>query len=192
MRLMVSAPLAAALLCLVAPSAARAAENLDCMESGYSEAGWATIEAFIAGFDFRRPNAPAPAYQAVLSARAEACAAEHGWSTDAKTVALQYRRAAFMDAALRRHAPVSPEAIERMEAALAATDEGQVWQAFLRLAAQRRQDKQANVGALELGVLMPILDAAGLEHNYESGQFIGAWITVHQVKRDLSARFATL
>lgn len=138
LRWMAGGPLAGALLFLAASPVA-AAEQLDCMESGYSDADSATIEAFIAGFDFRRPNAPAPAYQAVLSARAEACAAEHGWSNDAKTVALQYRRAAFMDAALRRHAPVSPEAIGRMEAALAATDEGQVWQASCAL--QRRDGR---------------------------------------------------
>lgn len=192
LQIVAGGPLTAALLCLAAGAPARAAEHLDCMAAGYSEAESATIEAFMAGFDFREPNAPAPAYQSVLTLRADACAAEHGWSPEAKAVALRHRRASFLRTALRRNAPVAPDDVDRMDAAIAAADQAQLWQTIARWLEQTGRGEQRSFGTLDLRTLLPIFEAAGLEPGYDGGRFLGSWLIASRLERDLSAQFATL
>lgn len=72
---------------------ATAAENLDCVDSGYSAAEQARFDSFAAGFDLAAwgTQGPPADIMQMVSTRVGACARLHGWSDDAARYATLFK-----------------------------------------------------------------------------------------------------
>jgi hypothetical protein len=83
-----TALMASGMLALTVP--AHAANNLDCMDSGYTPEQQAVADAFVAGVNPDNVRAGPPAdLQALVNTRSEVCGAQHGWTEGARDMAPQ-------------------------------------------------------------------------------------------------------
>ncbi len=189
MRHLTTVLMASALLAIAAP--AHAASNLECMDSGYDAQGTAAIDAFVAGLDFRAVRAPTAEFDAAIEARAQSCAASHGWNPAAQNVAMRYQRARTLVTALRRGSPVAPDALARIDAAIDATEPQQLRRTMQRMAAFSRGEGTPP-DETDIATIMPIFTASGMQMNNDAGVFIGGWLASRISTQDLAAEFAAL
>jgi hypothetical protein len=167
-----------------------AAENLSCMAEGYTAEQNAAFASYLSAESNRVVIPTPPEVEAALGARVAACAATHSWSAAAQQSAVRYRRAALLQARLRRNSPASEQSLAAMDRAIDASD-----QASLRRTMERLRNYAAGQGpgpdGNDIAVIMPIYQASGLPMNGNAGEFIGAWLATRIAESDLRAEFAS-
>lgn len=177
--------LGAASFCAVAP--ARAADNLDCVDSGYSTADQARLDGFAKSFDlaaWSTQGPPADIKEMVID-RADACAQLHGWSGEAVGYALVFKMARIGLAGSEQNGGLTAGQIAGLRKSITPQDMqkgklvfGQMMQARRDGTAMPAESPEMFVGRLILRAGVPV------EHATAAGGWIGATI--------LSAHFAEL
>lgn len=117
---------AAALLMTGAP--AGAAENLGCMDAGYSAEDTATSDRFVKTFvmaDWMEKGAP-PDIIALISGRAGTCAEANQWSPEAIEQAIYYRMGVLLTTALEAQTPLTTAQMNRLHQMFSGPDKAKI------------------------------------------------------------------
>ena len=134
MRMMVKRLSVAALptLALLGAIPAQAAENLNCVDTGYDLDQTAVINAFIRNFDVQSFTGTGPlgeafeerlvAMVAVLNVRAEQCSTTNRWSNEAAQRATIYQMAGMMMRGMEASGLYTVTQVERLRSGLTAMD----------------------------------------------------------------------
>ncbi len=187
---MIGAACAAVVLASASPVAA--AENLDCMDSGYDASSAAVIDTFVAAAraDNMRELAVAE-LDVAIALRARQCADLRGWSDAAAAQAVRYRTGAIILVAFRRNAPIDAAAIGRMDAVIDGADRAlltRTVETMQRIGAGGAGEPSAD----ELALIREVVAAPQVAMTTEIGRFIGSWMAARVVSRDAATQFATL
>lgn len=187
-RVLIRALILAAPLLIAVP--VQAAENLACMDGGYSAEQTTAMDAYARSVDFRAlADMPAP-IAIIIENRAQTCAATHRWSAQAQTSAISYYRGAVLQRGLRANSPVTSEKLTEIDVAIDASDQAQLRRTMQRLMLFARGEGPGPDTA-DIGIIMPILAASGLAMSNENGTFIGAWIAARISAQDTARDFLT-
>jgi hypothetical protein len=168
-----------------APTPALAADNLDCVDGGYSAADQARLDGFAKGFDlaaWSTQGPPADIKKMVID-RTDACAQLYGWSADAVSYALVFKMARIGLAGSEQNGALNAGHIAALRKSITPQDMqkgklafGQMMQARRDGTAMPSESPEMFVGRLIMRAGVPI------EHATAAGGWIGATI--------LSAYFA--
>lgn len=174
---------------------AAAEENLDCVSHGYSDAQEEVIRAFRDSYDFdkvRNPSAP-PELIAAIRERVGQCAAEHGWSEQATAVAAQYAGPALLADVILQAMPIEPlqkfELLTNYEEA----DLASLADALAAVAGTNtfgRAPREATDA--DRALVDSVVRVDGLASDFETGAWLGAWLTMSLHRDQAANRFAIL
>lgn len=103
---------------------ADAAENLDCIDKGYTAEQQAVLDAYIGRFNMESwsKNGVPSEVLTVIVDRVRACASMHGWSAEAAQHALLFKLARIGVAGVETTGPLSPAQILQVRNAMTAED----------------------------------------------------------------------
>lgn len=187
--------LAALAASAMAGSPAAAEENLDCVASDFSDAQREVIRRFRDGYDFdnvRNPSAT-PELVATLLERVDHCAAENGWSEEARALAAQYAGPALFADTILFAMPIEPlqkfalltnyDEADR-EALIDALSAVAGSSAFGRTPREATDEDRAMVDS--------VVRVEGVPLEFEYGAWLGAWLTMALTRDQAAARFAEL
>jgi len=183
--------IAAALFAI--PLGAHAADHLDCMAQGYDAEQEKVIESFVGSFDTKSlKSEPSGALMGALSARAGACADQHGWSPNAILNAVFHQTGAMMEAGLRRHSPLSDADMVRLLRAINRADQQRLWPILENMMGPFMSGEEAEEPSkddnLYLGL---VILSSGIPDNDTSTKFAGALLAAQAIQRLAAKRFAS-
>lgn len=169
---------------------AQAADNIGCIESGYSAQDQASLDDFVAGFTietFEDPKPPA-IIKDVLGKRAKVCAAQYGWSDDAAIAALTMQISALSERGLRRSLPEAAAVVDRVDTDLSVDDRKRFWGIVRELGSETNEQINDD-DSMFFGQSIMMLGADGSEKM--SGE-IGVLLALVSAQRDIRRDFSTL
>lgn len=188
----ISAGLAVAIALMGCP-AALAADNLACIEEGYSGEELASFSSFYDSFQVAElENGPSPEIVTAVTRRAGECAELHGWSGEAIEDAVFYRFSFVLHTALERHSPLTPAQMRRVSDAVAGADQerlnrimGDVVEAAMngQPAPEQSESDMIFVGR--------VLLRSGVPMTQGNGEYIGALIGARVMGERVRQRFTT-
>lgn len=189
-RLMIGATVFGAATAVV-PS--HAAENLECIESGYTAAEQKVFDDFYAGFSMGKldEDGSSDAHIGAISRRAGDCAERNDWQSDAIKQAILYRMSTMLAKALELKTPLTPEQLGRLDKALAEADQeklrsilGPQIEAGMQgnEGPEMSDDDQVYLGLVVLG--------AGLPLDQTHSEYVGALLGARMMARIAAEKFA--
>jgi len=174
-------------------TASRAADNLDCVSTGYTAEIAAEIDSFQGIFNAGNgwgPELPQSVFGAVTG-RAGQCAEQHGWSPEAIEDAVFFQMFSILRGGVARGTPLSSTQMQRVDQALAGPD-----QERLRAIVGRQVDSVLG-GAeapepteAENMFIGRLILRAGVPVTEENGHYVGAYMASVVMPQVIAARFA--
>lgn len=186
------AGLAVALACTSFPPKAQAAENIACIDQGYTPDEIAEVDRYYDGFQISETEGgPPPELMTAITRRAGECADTHGWPPDAIEDAVFYRVSLVLRTALERRSPLTPSQMRRVTEAIAAADPsrldriiGGIEEAALNGAAASEPSESDSIfmGRLFL--------RSGVPMTQSNAEYVGALIAARAMGERWRRRFA--
>lgn len=175
---------------LAVPASVQAADNIDCISSGYSAQEQALLDGFVADFTIDQFNDPTPPTEMVdvVGERAELCAANHGWSDAAVEAAMMMEISALSERGLRLSAPESAAIVDRVDTDLSAGDRSRLWGIIDKLASDSA-DQPSESDFMFLGLKILQLGADGSD---KTSSEIGALLALMSMQRTARSKFPAL
>jgi hypothetical protein len=173
---------------------AQAAENIACMDAGYTTEDMATLERHSAALTMDRLSGGAPQEViSIIATRAGDCADANGWSPDAISDAVLYRSAQFLRTSLARVGPMTPAQLARFDRAVAAADQSRLRRIFGQIErnATNERPPEQGINNSDAEFLGRIFMSSGMPMNQQFAEFGGALIAARMLGLTAQERFAT-
>lgn len=183
----------AALLFVVGPGHAVAAENLGCVQD-YDAAQVKAIDDFVRDFDLDGLDGrdPPEALLEVYSARAGICADQHKWSSDAVLYAVFYQIGMTLERALRAHSPLSEADMARFDRTVVGADQNRLWPILEKMVGGSvfgtEAEELSESDEMFLGMLIL---SSGIPANEKNSGFAGALLAAQAMQRYSSQHFGS-
>jgi hypothetical protein len=163
-----------------------AAENLECVTSGFSETEHKLIESEVGGLDERFYTSPGPS-QAVLVAirsRVQECRQANGWSDEAAQLAALYAGPSLYERRLFDMLPLTADQKLRLESNYRAADSAELvsW----TYSTIRGKSTPAEGGAL----MWKLIGTRDVGDRIILAQRFGGWLVTRVIADDAARRFA--
>lgn len=188
----ICAGLAMAIALTAFPATAQAAENIACIDEGYSSEEIASFSRYYDSFQFAEiERGPPPEILAAVTRRAGECADLHGWSGDAIEDAVFYRYSAIVLAALERNVPFTPSQMRRLNDAFAAADQARLNRIMGDIVEASMNGRPAPAQSESDNLFMGrVLLRSGVPVTERNAEYIGALIGARVMGERLRQRFA--
>ncbi len=172
---------------------ATAAENLECINGGYSAAEQATLDNFVANFSMETwgKGGPPSEIRAVVGDRAKACAKSYRWSPEATHQAMLFKLASIGLAGVENNGPLSTDQIRLLESAMTADDKMRIRAIFdgMEKAQREGQSLDAPTRSADLFIGKLIL-RAGIPGSPENARAAGGWVAAKALRGRYAESFA--
>ena len=173
-------------------STSSAADNLACIEQGYSAGESASFERFYESLRVENLNSDMPPdILAAVTRQAGECADAHDWPPEAIEDAVLYRLATILRTALERRSPLTPAQMRRITEAVASADQERLGRIFgaIEEAAMNGEDEPqpSDSDSVFIG---RILLRSGVPMTESNAQYAGAVIGARMMGERAQQRFA--
>lgn len=182
------APLLLAVSAALAPGAARAADNITCIDTGYDaaeERAFADYRATFSPAEFSENGPPAPLID-ILVGRGTACGQQHGWSPDAVMQAITYRVYGLSAEGVEKVSTLAPAQWDAVRKAYAALDKA----ILLRIIEQTLAD--AEISEADDDHYYQTFARLGIEFADANSETVGAWLSAKTSQAQARDRFSAL
>ncbi|MBL0915216.1 MAG: hypothetical protein IBJ13_06800 [Sphingopyxis sp.] len=178
------------------PDQKAAAENIECVDTGYTNLESISENRFIGHYgldDWLTAASLPPEIENSIIRRAKECADIHQWSREAAKQATYYRVGVLLSAALNTNTPLNSEQMARLREAYSGADKARITRMMIPaidaiLAGQAPPaPSEADIGYLN----QHITGRAGLPATKETKDYIGAWLLTKGMTEIPKSRFNT-
>ncbi|MGB7374906.1 hypothetical protein [Pontixanthobacter sp.] len=118
-----------ALAAAILPATAHAADQLDCVSSGYSAQQQAVLDAHVAAFEISDMDTQKRPVEviSIIEQRAQQCARQLGWSDAASDAAGLYHLGSLTAGSIRRKHPEAAAVMDKIDTDLSDADRERFW-----------------------------------------------------------------
>ncbi len=185
------------LLLLLVPAGAQAADNLDCIDVGYSEAESASLFRFVGSYglsDWKDDRRIDPEIEAAIVRRVKECANKHDWSYEAIMQAISYKIGEILWSGLDQNTVLEPGQMAQLRDAYSNSDKARLIEIM----------RPAVDAIYSSGFVPPpsdedtrylnehITGRAGLPITADVTAYVGAWLLTQGMMQIPKDRFSSL
>lgn len=172
---------------------ARAAEHIDCVDTGYEAEQAALLSRVENEFSMAEWSGEGVSAEVLtaVSARAGQCADVHNWSPDAIEQSIFYRLGSLLATGLEKQAPISPAQMERLKEVVRTTDKTQLYAVvgpMIDAGMEGREESASNQA--QLLFLSRLVLKTGMPATKANSEFVGAWLAGVVIRDRAKDRFA--